>query len=327
MRYYNENKDSIQETPNDKNFKYMEKLNKHTHEVMQKNINKEKPIKNDYISNRNFKDNNKYLDIYGEIPIKKLYKEVILNELNNYELRQAINNSINEESDSENVEGRLQTLELKSFQINNKNNTREILNKNSKSNGAMNIRENLNVEINPSPHRIDRYNNYNKEGIIKKNSLFSNGTKISKNNEDINKIANNQNNYNNNMNKPENKLKALNKKKSIFTKIGETITNFDPINTKRTENSTLNSDFKIFRQSGFIINSDFIKKDETNYNGLQKKKYNELENFYDRATKKDVLKEELINYFSENQRRGFIYEENKYYYIKLIKIIIFLFIK
>ena len=301
QRYYNENKTFKGKESKNKDFVYMEKLNNEINLLMQKN-EKEEPIKNDYFVDGKYnKIKNNSVDLYEGIPTHKIYKQVILNELHNYELKQAVNDIITEESESEHIgiDTRLKTKESKrSYMLNN----------NNKFTDTISIRENLAVDTVPSIFRSDKdyYNNNITQNIKKTyNSLNLNISKIDNQNTDTNGVSL----YNNE--KTEIKNKQFLKGKSIFGRNGETISNFNANNTKRTEITTLNNDFKIFRQSGFIINSDFVKKDETKYVGMPTNKYAELENIYDKVSKKDVLKEEILNYFNENPKRGFVYDENK----------------
>lgn len=304
QRFYSENNSSKREESKDKDFIFMEKLNDQINMVMQKK-KKDDPSKNDYFSDNKYNDlKKKSIDMYNEIPTEKLYKQVILNELHNYELKQTVNEIITEESENEQavIDERLKTKESRrSLMINNNLN-------NNKFTETISIRENLAVDTIPSIFRSERdYFNNNLSQITKKinNSMNLNVSKIDNQNTDMNIISQ----YNNE--KTENKNKQFLRAKTIFGRNGETISNYDANNTKRTEISTLNNDFKIFRQSGFIINSDFVKKDETKYGALPTKKYIELENFYEKASKKDVLTEEILNYFRENPKKGFVYDENK----------------
>lgn len=303
QRYYNENKTLKGDESKDKEYVFIENLNHQINLVLQKKA-KEEPVKNEYFATDRFnKLKNKSVDLYAGIPTNKIYKQVILNELHNYELKQAVNDIITEESENEQIgiDVILRTKDSKlSHMVNN-----------NKFTETISIRENLAVDTIPSVFRSDKdyYNNNTiTQNIIKKtnNSLNLNVSRIDNQiNTDNNLISQ----YNNE--KTEIGNKQFLKGKKIFGRNGETISNFDANNTKRTEITTLNNDFKTFRQSGFIINSDFVKKDETKYNGLPTKKYLELENFYEKASKKDVLKEEILNYFNENPKRGFVYDENK----------------
>ncbi len=301
QKFYNENKIIKGVESEDKYFVFIENLNDQINLALQKNV-KEQPVKNDYFSTGKFnKLKIKSDELYEGISTKKIYKQVILNELHNYELKQAVNDIITEESESEQIgiEVKQRTKESKVSYMSNNNN---------KFTDTISIRENLAVDTIPSIFRSEKdyYNNNITQNIKKtNNSLNLNISKIENQNTDINVFSND------NIDKTENKNKQFLKGKNIFVRNGETISNFNPNNTKHTAISTINNDFKTLRQSGFIINSDFVKKDETKYNCLPTKKYVELENFYDKASKKDVQKEEILNYFIENPKRGFVYDENR----------------
>jgi len=326
LRYYKESKEKKDEM-NDKDYKYSLKIKDQLNKALQKeSINlEEESVRNDYFLKNKNNRVNKSFDVYEGIPTNKIYQQVVLNELNNYEIRESIKELITEETESDNgnYELKTKTKETKKslYQINN--NSHLPYTNNSKEIETISIRENLEMDTLASIFKTDKdSNNYGRANIKSNNNNSNNNylpgvrkinnlsnlnvSKISRQNTETNLLsqANNRNE------KTENKHIQFRRGKSILAKSGETISNWDANNTKRSEFTTFNNDNKSFRQSGFIINSDFIKKDDTKYI-MATKKYNELESFYDRVSKKDFLAEEIINYFNENPKKGYILEENK----------------
>lgn len=211
----------------------------------------------------------------------------------------------------------------------------EIVNKSTNASN-INISKNLSrqsteVNIHNSNYKKNKNIYKEKHKSINVNNIYneSNNRIKNKNSMLIENNSKNMNNYNlnsdsnliQNSNSLRNQVQSQSPKhvlrtKSILEKNGEYISNFETNNKKRQEITTLSNDFKIFRQSGFLINSDFLKSQESKYN--QSKKYAELENIYEKVSKSDALKEEILNYFQDNPKKGFKYEENKYFYTKII---------
>ena len=53
------------------------------------------------------------------------------------------------------------------------------------------------------------------------------------------------------------------------------------------------------RQSGFIINSEFVK--DTRYDGLNFNPHKELETLFEKANKKEINVDEIMGYFMKKK--------------------------
>lgn len=349
---YFDDKDRYENCEKNKDWLYMKRIDKTINNIIHLNTDKKEDHGielDDVIKRKNT------LDIYDGVPTENIYKQMILNELNNHETRENINELIEKHEDelyetskygysvNNTVNSPLMPKESKSSLKYNPINKLNTLASNNVNNETIRImdnylpgktrKSNLNINIDYGANG----NNMNKE-ISKKNTIISEKDKYSNsrydnNNNNINYNINNINTTKENtegnmiseymtstnarnalinntspseikmMNTNELKESKSRKKnwlktntKSILQKNGDSITNFGA--TKNSV-STLNNDFKLMRQSGFIINSDFVK--DTKYDGLNKNPYKELEILFEKANKKDISVDEIMNYFREKK--------------------------
>ena len=307
----------------DKEFNYINKLNDQINEAMI--INRNSTIV--YNDNDNDKLNDSLDDLltkaeneYSNLPTKDLYQNIIENELKNYEMRQYINsmNSDVTEEDLVNMEDSSKVRDTKKTTF-NKMNTINIKDSLIIDNNVLNFKNDNDIFYNT---RKTLTSNFNLKNFKNSVSLNFENNFIPVNNLNGN-VSNDNFNYNKNLNNdivnsgnipttPKNKRASVFSIKNNLENNQENITKTEIFNTKTSGFPNMTNDFKTFRQSGFIINSDFVKKDESKYNdNPEARKLKHLENLYEKVSKKDVAKEEIINYFHEFQIKGFSYDEKR----------------
>jgi len=320
---YFDDKDRFENCENNKDWQYMKRIDKSINDIIHLNSDRKHDIELDDIIKRN-----KSVDIYDGVPTKNIYKQMIVNELGNHELRENVNHFMttpDEEYDVTRYDTLTQRYDSRTSFKNNNSNL-------SKNNETIRIRDNYN----PNETKHTNINSLNDRESIKRKITISeknsrndiantntNNNYITKDNTDGNlisqymttnarnalinntspseiKMMNTNNNNNDNISlgkskKKQNWLKT--NSKSILQKNGDTITN----NFGITKNSvsTLNNDFKVMRQSGFIINSEFVK--DTRYDGLNFNPHKELETLFEKANKKEINVDEIMGYFMKKK--------------------------